>query len=452
MALREGPRGEHWLAAGMYNPWASQPESWQGHFQRMQPHQPAPIPPATRPARDDGRLLAALRHSDFRVLWLSTALNQIGHGMQPVMLGWLVLDLTGSGGMVGVVFAMRALPNLVVGLAAGSVTDRLDRRLIIRLSSVGLTLVGTTIGALLLTDHLTVWQLMLFTFVLGAMHAFETTARQVYAYDIVGATGALNGIALMSLAQRAGGVLGAMLAGGVLAWWEPGPAFLLMAASNGGAAIVQVWLRRPGASAPRVRESLSQNVLNYWRALRTNRTMLCLMISTAAAEVFGFSHQVMLPVLARDVLHVGPGGLGLLTACRSVGGAIGVLALGRFSAVRRQGILLLSTVVLLGLGQVLLAQAPTFVIALLFVILVNIAGSATDVLHQALLQQTVSNEQRGRAMGSWIVGIGTAPLGHMEAGYLADLASPRISLMVNGLALAAVGGVMWVVLPRLRRL
>ncbi len=418
----------------------------------MQPHQVPPVPQGGAPTRDDGHLLAALRHSDFRVLWLSTALNQLGQGMQPVMLGWLVLDLTGSGGMVGVVFAMRALPNLIVGLAAGSVTDRLDRRLIIRMSSVGLAVAGTTISALLLTDHLTVWQLMLFTFVLGAMHAFETTARQVYTYDIVGATGALNGIALMSLAQRAGGVVGALLAGGLLAWWGPGPAFMLMAVSNAGAAVAQIWLRHAGESAPRVRESLAQNVTNYWRALRTNRTMLCLMISTTAAEVFGFSHQVMLPILARDVLHVGPGALGVLTACRSVGGVIGVLALGRFSPVRRQGILLLSVVMLLGLGQVLLAQSPTFALALLAVILVNTAGSATDVLHQALLQQTVSNEQRGRAMGSWIVGIGTAPLGHMEAGYLADLASPRVSLMVNGLALAAVGGVMWVALPRLRRL
>jgi len=205
----------------------------------------------------------------------------------------------------------------------------------------------------------------------------------------------------------------------------------------------QLWLRQAGASAPRVRESLAENVVNYWRALRTNRTMLSLMVSTAAAEVLGFSHQVLLPVLARDLLEDGKTvgeavGLGILTACRSVGGVIGVLALGRFASVRRQGVLLLSVVVLFGLGQVLLAQSPNFGMALLLVTLVNIVASATDVLHQALLQQTVSNEQRGRAMGSWVVGIGTAPVGHLEAGYLADLTSPRITLMVNGLALAAV--------------
>ena len=79
-----------------------------------------------------GQLLAAFRYSDFRVLWISTVSNQLGQGMQQVLLGWLVFEITGSGAMVGAVFAARSAPNLVVGFLAGSVTDRLDRRLLIR--------------------------------------------------------------------------------------------------------------------------------------------------------------------------------------------------------------------------------------------------------------------------------------------------------------------------------
>jgi predicted MFS family arabinose efflux permease len=180
--------------------------------------------------------------------------------------------------------------------------------------------------------------------------------------------------------------------------------------------------------------------------------MLSLMVSTAAVEVLGFSHQVMLPILAKDVLHVGAGGLGVLTACRNLGGAIGVVVLGRLAAVRRQGMLLLAVVGLFALGQVALAGSPNFGMALVFVTLLNITASVTDVMHQALLQQTVPNEQRGRAMGSWVVGIGTAPVGHLEAGYLADLTSARMTLVVNGVALAAVALAMSVALPRLRRL
>jgi len=148
----------------------------------------------------------------------------------------------------------------------------------------------------------------------------------------------------------------------------------------------------------------------------------------------------------------GAGGLGVLTACRFLGGALGSAALTFAGAVRRRGWLLLGSVAAFGVAQVLLSQSPNFPVALALVTVVNIAASATDVLHQALFQLAVTNEQRGRAMGSWIVGIGTAPLGHLEAGYLGELTSLRLALVANGLALLGVGGIMAVLMPRLRRM
>ncbi|MDP6226811.1 MAG: MFS transporter, partial [Dehalococcoidia bacterium] len=176
------------------------------------------------------------------------------------------------------------------------------------------------------------------------------------------------------------------------------------------------------------------------------------MVSTAATEIFGFSHQVMLPILAKDVLQVSAVGLGVLTAFRFGGGAIGVVALAALGEVRRRGVLLLSAVALFGAGQVLLGQAFSFWVALLFVAFANAMASIADVLHQSLLQLSVSNEQRGRAMGSWIVGIGTAPVGHLQIGYLAEATNARIALLVNGVTLAVLALTLGVLLPRLRRL
>ncbi len=129
---------------------------------------PSPVGPESRPA-NHGRLLAALRFADIRVLWLSTLSNQFGMGMQQVGLGWLVFELTGSGGMVGAIFAVRSAPNLVVGLAAGSITDRVDRRTLMRVSVWGMTAIASAVALLLFTGSLTVWQLMLFTFLLGTL-------------------------------------------------------------------------------------------------------------------------------------------------------------------------------------------------------------------------------------------------------------------------------------------
>lgn len=399
-----------------------------------------------------GQMLAALRYSDFRVLWISTLSSQLGQGMQQVLLGWLVFEITGSGAMVGAVFAARSAPNLVVGFLAGSVTDRMDRRSLMRVSILGMTLVAGSMGFLAITGNLPVWGLLLATMALGAFQAFYMTARQAYVLDIVGSDGALNGIALISMAQRVGGIIGALLAGGVIQRWGPGPAFLVMGTGYIAGFLVLFWLRWKGASVPQYREPLWQNLLSYFNALRSNRALAALMVTTAAAEVFGFSHQVVLPILAKEVLNVGPAGLGLLTAFRFFGGALGVFAGAAMGRVKRNGVLLLTFLALFGAGEVLLSQSPNYWSALVFVTLINIMATGTDILHHTLLQLSVSNEQRGRAMGVWIVGIGTAPVGQLEIGYLAGLANPRIALLTNGLLLVAGALVLGVVMPRIRRL
>jgi len=284
------------------------------------------------------------------------------------------------------------------------------------------------------------------------LQAFYLTARQVYVYDLVGATGAMQGIALIFLAQRVGEAVGALLVGGLIQRWGPGPAFLATGLTYGTGALALYMLRHRGQSAPIPREAMGQNLLNYLRALKTNRLMGSLMASTAVAEVLGFSHQVMLPVLAEEVFHVGAAGLGVLTAFRSVGGALGVLALATMGQVHRRGLMLLVVLALFGGGQVLLAQAGDFWLGALFVTLINVMASATDALHQTLLQLSVPNEQRGRAMGSWMVGIGTGPLGQLEVGHLAGVAGAQVALLVNGATLAALALVLGSVLGRLRRL
>jgi MFS family permease len=412
---------------------------------------PGAQPPKTTPSRYD-RLIEAFRFPDIRTLWVSTISNQLGQGMQQVVLGWLVLEMTGSGGMVGAIFAVRSAPNLIVGLAAGSITDRLDRRALMRFSLWGTVLTTLTAAFLLFTNQLTVWQLMLITFVLGTLQAFYMTARQVYVYDVVGSGGAVNGIALISLAQRLGQVFGALLAGWLIQRHGSDVSFLVMGLSYAFGALTLYALRHAGAAAPLQREPMLENILNYFRALRSNRVMLSLIISTAAAEILGFSHQVILPILAIEVLQVGAVGLGILTAFRFVGGALGVAALAVMGQVRRRGVLLLAALALFGIAQMLLGQSASFLTALALVTLVNVMAAITDVLHQSLLQLSVSNEQRGRAMGSWIVGIGTAPVGQLQIGYLSELTNARMALLVNGVALAVLALIMGIALPRLRRL
>ncbi|HEY7490531.1 MAG TPA: MFS transporter [Candidatus Tectomicrobia bacterium] len=398
------------------------------------------------------RLLSAIRLRDFGVLWLATASSQLGFGMQQVLLSWLVLSMTGSEGMVGMLFAVRSAPNLVVGLAAGVLTDRLDRRLIMRLAASGLMLASGLMAWLLFVGRLQVWHLLAYAGMLGTLQALEATARQVYVYDMLGAGGAVRGIAMISLAQRASGALGALLAGAAFQWWGPGVSFLVISLSYGAGAGTLYALRHRGVAAPAVREPLWQNIRTYGQAWRTNRIMRSLLVSTATTEILGFSHQVMLPILAKEVLQVGAAGLGVLTAFRFIGGMLGVGLLTVCGGMRRQGILLLGMLGLFGSGLILLAYASYFWLAVGCVTFVSVMAAVADTLHQTLLQSNVPNEQRGRAMGSWLVGVGTAPIGHLEIGYLAGFTSARFALSAHGLALILLALLLAILLPRLRRL
>jgi MFS family permease len=387
-----------------------------------------------------------------QVLWLATVAHHLALGMQQVVLGWVVLALTHSEAMVGVVYAVRAAPNLVVGFAAGTLTDRCDRRVLMRLAAFGMAGVSLLMAWLTSVEWLTVWSLLLGTGTLGMWQALEMTSRQAYVVDTLGVRRAMQGIALVSIAQRSGGVLGALVAGVTLTWWGVSMTFVVMAACYGIGASVLYALRHQGAAAPTVREPIRSNLLAYLRALRTNQDVRTLMFSTGAAELFGFSHQVMLPILAKEVLQIGAGGLGVLTAFRFLGGVLGVSLLTGLGVIHRRGRMLLGVLTLFGAGQVVLAYAPTFWIAVVCVIFINIMASATDVLHQTLLQSSVANEQRGRAMGSWIIGTGIGPVGHLEVGALARLTSPHLALTLNGLALIMLTLGMALCIPRLWRL
>ncbi len=393
-----------------------------------------------------------IRVPGLRILWLATATNQLSFGMQQVILGWVVLALTDASEMVGVAFALRSAPNLVVGFAAGAITDRLDRRTLMRLTVLGMALLtlGMACGAWL--DRLAVWHLLVYATVLGALRSFEMTARQAYVYDVVGAKDAMQGLALNTMAQRIGGALGALVAGATLQWWGISAAFLVTSLCYIAASVLLYALHERGDAAPATAEPLWQNMRNYVQALRANQVMRSLMISTAAVEVLGFSNQTLMPVLVKEVLQADAASLGVLTAFRFIGGLLGATCLTAVGRLPHPGVLLLAALALFGGTEMLLGQATQLWLVLLCITGISIMASVTDILHQALLQKHVANAQRGRAMGSWIVGTGAAPIGHLEIGYLAGATTVSMALFLHGLALVSLPLLLMVCLPQLRRL
>ena len=168
------------------------------------------------------------------------------------------------------------------------------------------------------------------------------------------------------------------------------------------------------------------------RLVVDNSAVRTLTIASIACEVFAFSYMSAVPVFARDVLQVGAEGFGTLNAAAALGGSLAVIGLlvlpGR---VRREPVL---GVVFVVYGGSLLALATTRDLAETAAVLVvtGACAAAFDVLQQTLIQLAVPEGQRGRAMGVWLFGIGSAPVGHVEMGVLASSFGAPTALLING--------------------
>ena len=395
---------------------------------------------------------SVLQYRDFRFLWLSSLFTQLGIAGEIVTLSWLVLQRTDSPFMVGLALGVRMAPQFFVGVLSGSVVDRFDRRLLMRLLNLSLALVTGLLGLALLLDVAAFWHILSLVFVTGGLRVLHQATRQSFAYDIVGRDQAMRGLAVLTLAQRLGMLVGSLVAGFVLHGFGSGAAFLSLASAYALAVVTLLLIRSQGQAAPKRGTSLANNVREHLRELRHNRTLVTLAIIASSTEIFGFSHQVLLPSIARDVLGLDASGFGLLYALRSVGGVLGVMIIYALSDVRRKGLLLLGVLAVFGFAVMSVGWAQTFILVVLAVVVINMMSAATDVLIQTLMQLSVPNHLRGRAMGSWALAVGTAPLGQVQVGAFASLASITVALSANGLGLVLLAGLAAVFVKQLRRL
>ena len=394
----------------------------------------------------------SFRYRDFRLLWGASLFQSLGMGMDQIALGWLVLQMTDSPFMVGVSAAARMAPFFFLGILSGAIADRVDRRLFLRIVTWGGGVTAGIMAVILLTDVAQVRHIIALTAVAGSFSAFQMTIRQSYIYDIVGPENALNGLALSAMSQRVGGVIGAITAGIIISTVSIGGQYLAVSASYLAAVAVMFAIQEVGQAAPTQREPVLKNLVGYIQVLRENRTLRTLMFLTAMTEVFGFTHQSLLPVFARDVLGVGALGLGFMWAVRQAGGMVALLLLANFGNVKRKGLIMFAASIGFGLGQMVFSLTTNIFVFLLTLAFINACASAADTLYKMLMQSNVSNEQRGRAMGSWVLSIGVAPVGHLGIGAMAGAFGAPGALLVNGSILTFVTLASAIGMPKIRRL
>lgn len=393
----------------------------------------------------------AFKNPDYRWLWLGAACNHLGMSGEQVIFGLLVFRITQSTAWVGVALALYFLPMFIFGVLSGAVADQMDRRTLLKRIELCIATNMLVFAALVFIGFRHLWLVLAFATIAGSLRALHQPVRISYAYDIAGNRHVVGSIALLNLGTRLGQLIGALLAGTVMERVGTPVAFLALATIHGIAFAAFCRLRSAGIAEVAARISMRENLREFFDEIRLNRVLSMLVIVTASVEVFGFSFSTALPELATAQFNFGAEGLGVMQAARALGGLIASLAFSVVRELRRRGVAYLGVIHVFGGGLLLLSVSENFVLALAALLLVAGMAAASDILTQSMIQLSVPNRLRGRAMGAWVLAIGFAPVGHLEMGLLAVSLGIRDALMINGALLIGLGIFATVAAPRLRR-
>ncbi len=391
--------------------------------------------------------MTPFKAAPFRWLLSASVATSTASGTERTATSWLVLEAGGDALAVGLVLAARMLPPLLFGLAAGTIADRVERsRQLAVVSGVGVPLMAV-LAALAASGSVHLWQLVAVSFAVGCMTVFDMTARQTLAVDSVPREIASNGVALNALAGRLAVAVGAFAAGFVISVASV-PSCYGMAAIMYALGAALVWRVKPRATqhTHHARVSFVRAMADAARLVVDVPAVRTLCFAAIACEIFAFSHPTAVPVFAKDVLDSGAEGLGVLNASIAIGGTLGVLLLSLLPPkIRREPVMGL-VFVTYGVALLTLGGARSVPTAAAALLVIGACAGSFDALQQTLMQLSVPDDQRGRAMGLWMFAIGSAPLGLIETGLLVTALGAPAAMLVNGLVvlLCAAALLAWV--------
>ena len=394
----------------------------------------------------------ALAHRNFRLFFLGQGVSLVGTWMQNIAQGWLVLELTNSPFYVGLVSALGSLGVLLLTLYAGVIVDRTNKhRLVIFTQSLSM-LPAFALALLVWSRTVVVWHVAALAAFLGVVNAFDIPARQAFIVDLVGKDDLINAIALNSSAFNAARVIGPAVAGVLIGALGVGGCFFLNGVSY-LAVIGGLLAMRLPPYAPSPRSGSAWAGLSEALAfIRSDRPVFALVVLMALFSIFGFPYFVIMPVFARDVLHRGAAGYGLMMTAVGVVALIVALAVATFDRRIRKGPTLIAAGGSFGLLLVAFAWSKVYALSVALLALTGATMIVNNALTNAMIQTIVPDALRGRVMGFYaFVFVGLAPFGSLQMGALAERIGPSAAVALGGVATAlAVAVAAWRV-PELRR-
>ena len=379
---------------------------------------------------------AALKHRDFRLLWIGQIISVTGSQMQSVAINWHVYLLTKSAFALGLVGLFRGAPIIICSLLGGVVADAINRRrLMVATQSVMLVTAALLALATLLGLE-SVWPIYVLSAFASAATAFDTPARQSLMPTLVPPADFPNAVSLGLVVFNVATICGPALAGFLLA--ESGPALIYAFNAISFLAVIAAVLAMRVSGSPELqsgrREALSFRALKEGLRFVWQTPIIVQTMTLDFAATFFASATLLLPIFAKEHLHVDARGFGFLAAAPAIGSVITALIMARIGGFNRQGRLVVVSVAVFGLATVGFGLSTVFWLSMLMLALTGAADTVSTVLRQTIRQLVTPNYIRGRMTAiNMMFFMGGPQLGELEAGVVAALIGAPLSVILGGL-------------------
>jgi MFS family permease len=392
----------------------------------------------TRVRRAGRTTFAALEVPNYRRFISGQSVSLIGTWMQMTAQSWVVLTLSHSSTVLGLIVALQTLPVLLLCPYGGVIADRVDKRRLMIFLQTMMGLQALVLGLLAVFGLIQVWEIGILAALLGFNNAFENPARQSFMSEMVGPEHVRNAVSLNSVMVNVARSVGPAVAGIMLATVGDGVCFLINAASFVGVVFSLTTMDtsqlQPTPPTPRAKGQLREG-LAY---VRRTPALLVPLVMMAIAGCLTYEFQVTLPVMASQGLHSGSTGFGFMTAMMGVGAVIGGLYIAGRGKTGLRPLAFASGA--FAVAMAMAAVAPSLAIELIAMALVGAAMVTFMSTGNSTLQLTSAPDMRGRVMSLWFVAFqGSTPIGGPLVGFAMGALGARAGLGLGAVAIGVVG-------------
>ena len=396
----------------------------------------------------------ALKHRRFALLWAGLLVSVVGTQMQQWALFWHISQLSKDPIAVSALGGVRFLAVVAFSLVAGLVADRYNRRTILFITQTTAMLVAFALGFLTLSGQIRLWEIYVLTAIQAAAMAFDLPARQSLVPNLVPREDLPSAFSMQSISFSMGSILGPALSGVVIGYMGMEYVYFINAITFLAVIVALVLMGKVEQEKPKIQKGFQAAMLDIRDGLhfiRNQPLILSTMILDFIATFFA-SANTLLPYFTQNILHVGEVAYGWLAAAQSIGAVLVGLIVSQFHHLRRQGILLLGSVVVYGAATIVFGLSSLYTIIFLALILMGGADAVSTIIRNTIRQMNTPDYIRGRMTSiNQIFFMGGPQLGEIEAGAVAQFFGVPFAIITGGIG--TILGVwlivsLWPALPR----